>query len=83
MNDNDEERLAGFILSSSSESEIVRSLMKGDKRFSDLQKELTMTSGRLNYHLLRMRSLGILTRSQSRSGYTLSKEGKKVAEKYL
>jgi len=82
MNGNAEERVAGFILSSHSESDIVRSLIEGDKRFSDLQKGLKMSSGRLNYHLLRMKSLGILQRSRSR-GYTLSKKGKKMAEKYL
>jgi predicted transcriptional regulator len=82
MDDNDEERVAGFILSSRSESDIVRLLIKGDKRFSDLQKELKMSSGRLNYHLLRMKSLGILQRAHTR-GYTLSKKGKRIAEKHL
>jgi predicted transcriptional regulator len=79
----EEKRFAGFILSSESETDIVRSLMKGEKRFSDLQKELSMTSGRLNYHLLRMRSFGILSRKRQGIGYELSKKGKKIAEKYL
>lgn len=78
-----DKRIAGFILSSESGTAIMRSLMQGDKRFSDLQKVLKMTSGRLNYHLLRMRSFGLLSRKRSRSGYTLSKKGKKLAEKYL
>ncbi len=79
----DEKRIVGFILSSDSETDIVKSLVNKDKRFSDLQKELKMTSGRLNYHLLRMRSFGILSRKRSRRGYTLSKRGRRIAEKYL
>lgn len=78
-----ERKVAGFILSSDSAVAIVKSLVKVDKRFSDLQQELEMTSGRLNYHLLRMRSFGILSRKRPRRGYTLSKKGKKIAEKYL
>ena len=79
----DEKRIAGFILSSDSEVDIVKSLVDKDKRFSELQDELKMTSGRLNYHLLRMRSFGILSRKRSRRGYTLSKRGRRIAQKYL
>jgi len=83
MMDKEERRFAGFILSSDSETEILRSLINGERRFSDLQKELGMTSGRLNYHLLRMRSFGILSRKRQGIGYELSKKGKRIAEKYL
>jgi len=78
-----ERKIAGFILSSESAMAIVKSLTRADRRFSDLQKELQMTSGRLNYHLLRMRSFGILSRRRSREGYGLTKKGKRVAEKYF
>ncbi len=81
--DNAEERkVAGMILSSDSETSIMKILIRTDKKFSELQKELRMTSGRLNYHLLKMKSVGLLSRSGPKR-YTLTQTGKRVAKKYL
>jgi predicted transcriptional regulator len=79
--ENGERRVAGIILSSQAETDIVRSLTIRGKRFSELQKELGMTSGRLNYHLIRLRAVGILT--QRDKHYVLSAKGEKIAKKYL
>lgn len=79
---NEERRIAGKILSSKSETDIVSTVASGGrKRFSELQEELNMTSGRLNYHLIRLRALGILSRGHE--GYSLTQKGKKIAQKYL
>jgi len=76
-----EKRLAGIILSSTSETELVERLVEGEKRFSELKDTLDWSSGRLHYHILRLRANGIVSRRPS--GYGLTEKGKKIAKKYL
>ena len=77
----DEKKLAGTVLSSKPQTELVKSLLRGKKRFSELQEELNWSSGRLNYYILRLSASGLLERQPS--GYTLTDEGRKIANKYL
>ncbi len=48
--------------------------------FSELQKALKMESGNLNYHLIRMQSRGIITKSDDERKYALDAEGHEVAQ---
>lgn len=77
----DEKKVAGAVLSSKPQTELVESLLSGTKRFSQLQAELNWTSGRLNYYILRMMASGILERLEA--GYSLTEEGRAIARKYL
>jgi len=79
--ENDERRLAGIVFRSRSEMELIRKLARSKKRFSQLQKELNMTTGNLNYHLVKLKSEGLVIRSDE--GYGLSDIGRKIYEKYL
>jgi predicted transcriptional regulator len=78
----EERMLAGVIFRSESETKIIRSLTKTEKRFSQLQKELKMTTGNLNYHLLKLKSTGLVMK-EGKTGYALSEAGRKIAKKYL
>jgi predicted transcriptional regulator len=77
----DEKRLAGMVLSSKSETELVENLIESEKRFSELKERLDWTSGRLHYHILRLRASGFV--AQGPKGYHLTEKGKKIAKKYL
>jgi len=77
----DEKKVAGAVLSSKPQTELVESLLNGEKRFSELQGKLNWSSGRLNYYILRMTASGLLERQPS--GYSLTEEGRKIAKKYL
>jgi len=78
---NNERRLAGIIFRSASEMELVRSLAKNQKRFSQLQKELGMSTGNLNYHLVKLKSEGLVAKSGR--DYLLSNVGQAIYNKYL
>lgn len=69
----------GMILSSPPKRRIMMLLSLEDRRFTDLLDALETTSGNLNYHLLRLRSAGLLSKRQQR--YRLTTSGRKIAEK--
>lgn len=69
----------GMILSSRPKRRIMQLLSLEDRRFTDLLSALETTSGNLNYHLLRLRSAGLLTTRKQR--YSLTTAGQKIAEK--
>jgi len=77
----DMESLGGMVLSSKVRRRILRSLLERERRFSDLLQKTQTTHGNLNYHLISMRSVGLLMKQ--RNVYALSRLGKKVARRYL
>jgi len=77
--DSDTAKKVGNILRSSSATDIVGEIQDKDRSFSELQKDLKMTSGRLNYHLLKLRTAGILKKTRGER-YALTKLGNKVSE---
>ena len=74
-------KAAGEVLSSNCRTEVVKRLADKDLGFEQLRRELNATSGNLAYHLMRLRSVGLLTRRQSR--YCLTDAGKMIVEKFL
>jgi len=78
---NNERRLAGIVFRSSSEMDLISTLAKSEKRFSQLQKGLGMSTGNLNYHLVKLKAEGLVAKSEQ--GYTLSDVGRTIYEKYL
>lgn len=77
--DNETVRKIGDILRSPSATGIVKELKNSDRSFSKLKKNLDMSSGRLNYHLLKLRSAGILKKTRGER-YALTTLGRKVSE---
>lgn len=77
----DERKLVGMVFRSTSETELVQSMARDTKRFSQLQKELRMSTGNLNYHLVRMKSEGLVVKGDQ--GYSLSDAGRRIFERYL
>jgi len=69
----------GEVLSSPSKLGIVLSLKRGQKSFTEIQRELDMTSGNLNYFLIRLKSDGILDRTDEEK-YALTSGGKTIAD---
>ena len=69
----------GMILRSTPKRKIMMLVALEDRRFTELLDSLETTSGNLNYHLLRLRSAGLLTKRQQR--YTLTTKGRRITEK--
>ena len=67
------------VLSSDAKTGVVTELGEGEKTFSELQKKLKMTSGNLNYHLLGLHSLGLVSKKQK--AYVLTVLGQDVVQK--
>ena len=76
--DTDTAKKVGDILRSSSARKIVDQVTDKQLSFSEMRKNLKMTSGRLNYHLLKLRSAGILKRTRGER-YALTRLGMKVS----
>jgi len=77
--DSETVRKVGDVLRSPPATGVIRELKNSTKSFSQLKKNLSMSSGSLNYHLLKLRSAGILKKTQGER-YTLTTLGQKVSE---
>jgi DNA-binding HxlR family transcriptional regulator len=72
-------KAVGEVLSSPPKVGIVNEVEDQPKSFSELQKKLKMTSGNLNYHLLRLTSAGLLTKD-TENRYAITPLGRDVDE---
>jgi DNA-binding HxlR family transcriptional regulator len=69
--------VVGEVLSSPPKVGIVNEVDVQPKTFSELQKKLKMSSGNLNYHLLRLTSAGLLTKDPE-NRYAITPLGRDV-----
>jgi predicted transcriptional regulator len=79
MSTNEEAKILGMVLSSDAQRNLLLILETENKGFSELMHKLKMTSGNLNYHLLRLQNAGLLITKQQR--YTLTGRGLRIAKK--
>ena len=69
----------GDILSSPPKAGIINQIEQRPATFSDLQKKLGLSSGNLNYHLLKLDSAGLLTKD-AEDKYAITPLGRDVAK---
>ncbi len=72
-------KATGDVLRSGRKLAIIRALDESEKSFSDLLKQLRMTSGNLNYHLLTLHRDNLLF-TVSSGKYSLTPTGHEVAD---
>jgi predicted transcriptional regulator len=70
-------RKSGAVLNSKAKTRIVMSLAGGPKRFSQLLEHLNATHGNLHYHLISLKSEGIVNSAES--NYKLTPTGETIA----
>jgi DNA-binding HxlR family transcriptional regulator len=72
-------KVVGKVLSSPLQTEIIVDISNAPLSFSELQKKLEMTSGNLNYHLLRLGSAGLLSKDPQ-NRYSITPLGRDIAK---